>query len=1044
MAKITIKFLSIWFFFFLTFVSFAIYRDLKVKKVFNYSSTAAVLESKRNAVSQNDQYITSYVFKIKSNDNYFGAVLFPLKNLLVDSGSVTFRLRDASSNVWYTENKFDIAYFKDFGQAPYGIPPIENSKSKDYLFEIELVSSDVGKEINEEIVNGIEFKYVFPRNVALDNPQVLMSIITHRLDGILNIFSRIQFIYFFSLSTFLTILITFFVFRNNVVDTGSLQNIPYYRKVISIFFKHQYVIYLSLGVFIITIIFTVSGEFDTAEKYASYFWILLLITAIFLVYKSFEVGEMIRMVLNKQFGEKDYKVFTYGVIGLLFAIVIISGFTTTYLLGGDDTRLYFVYPDLFLKYFASKIVSETALSNIQTMLTPNSTAYTAFLMLVLKSIFRPLNLQSMLYTANLLFGMVTFYIFIKWMIGERGSRAFVIYGISSFMYVFSIYNFYTLLNSNLMSVFLISTFPIFLYCIFRGIDEKKLYLIIPAGILASLFSYFSLAIPVFAASMVTVIPFIIYFLFCCRLRTVLYFIFLGVFLILLNLYWIVYIPTYSRATIDLSSADSGVLSTNFRKENEAGIRAVSDTNSVYYPLLNSYHKAIQVNFSWPFYPIYSSWYEKLLPFNYVFIGIILLAGFTISHKNKLTLLYTVALSTFLFSIYFFTVDITSFGIPFFVWLNSTIPGFVMFRNMYDKFAYPLAFSFAFMIAVSLTVLSKSKISFRRFQVILTITLFVSVLNGVPYMAGWFQELPIWTTKNIHSRTVAFNDDFVHLMNYMQNDPDPARYLILPLTTGNSFHIQDSVTRDNYYNGGSPLVILTGKNDLSGSLSFGPLRLVVEKAVRNKDYETLGKLLQSLNVKYIILNKDVPVDLQNSFVYAEGFYYAQDEPFINSFLGEKIADFGSRYTLYRINRNYTSEKIYLTDNLSSVPDMFDNLTFSRKASHLYEINISSSAVKENTYLVFLDMNLKGWKLLDQNGKEVGIRSTTSPFGYANAWQISPDMFADNNGDINLTLFYDPYRYYWPVLMISVSAFIGSFAIFVFFLITDRKSKESGKV
>ncbi|MEK7148041.1 MAG: hypothetical protein AAB758_01975, partial [Patescibacteria group bacterium] len=340
------------------------------------------------------------------------------------------------------------------------------------------------------------------------------------------------------------------------------------------------------------------------------------------------------------------------------------------------------------------------------------------------------------------------------------------------------------------------------------------------------------------------------------------------------------------------------------------------------------------------------------------ITTVIWAGKIIENDKSRIPLYVAAVVSFFLAIYFFTVNIGPWGTPMFLWLTNNIPGFVIWRNMYDKFAYAVSFQWALILAVSLSIVIKSIKTDRNRTYLVFLIFLIALINAKPFILGEFEDLPYWTSQHSYDGIQVLNRDYMDMLKFIKNQSGVGRYLSLPLLTGNSVIIPDDRQIDHYFAGVSPLLLLTGKNDLSGLISFADKSQEVFHWLESRDYDSFGRLLQQYNVKYVIVSNSTPEDLQNSFMFSDGLFALQPKKFIDSLTGNKIKDFGSRYSLYKINPKYHNEKIYISDSPATFINQGAQLSFIRLAAHSYDIEISD--LTSQLSLVFLDPYLKNWK------------------------------------------------------------------------------------
>jgi hypothetical protein len=1024
MTKNIIRFVEIFLSISFVFLIFAVYRDIRINKLFNYSSRPEEITYSEN-IDNDRQGIQEYIFNFKATDNYLGAINLPIKQLYGEkNGKVVFRISDADSGKIIHENVYDYNFFRNFTTYIFGFPVIENSNYRRFKASLSFTSENneiYGNIIKTSDTKYFLVKYVFPRKIFSEQPLKLLHILKYRATASAIDLNYIQvFTVIISLSLVILVISIFDIFGS---DSGDHLD---FLQLLSRVFKLKYSVFPFIAslVFLIAIPLTIlMGHFSVAELLANYIWELLLIGLLWslfsVIYQRY--WKLLSNLLQK-FRLKFSSAFSSNHLNRNFLIififtVIILGFSKTYYLGGDDTRLFYLYPQKFLVNFASKVVSDTGLSNIVTLAPPIIAPFTA-VMLVFKSLVGPLNLQSMMYAGNVICGLIFFYLLVKEIIPLQSKYSRTIYLISSFFYVFSTFNVYTLYNSKLLTTYLISLVPLTVYLFIRSIREQKPYLIFVLAMLTSIVNMFTYLAPWSYAAFITLLPISFLLLWQYKLRTVRYLLLFGILSFFLNFYWLVYLPDSSFFNKSQGIFKSSVISTDFRQNNERGIKTVSELNSVFYPLMDTYHKTIQQNFNWAYLKVFTKWNTKLIPFNFLYIGLILTAGFLIDKKDSLAKLYGWSLIGFLSAVYFFTVNITDFGTNLFVWLNSTIPGFVMFRNMYDKFAFAVAFNFALVLAISLTIVVNVIKSSQSKKYIIFIISMLTLLNAKPYLFGEYSKLPVWTTQNVFDSTTALNDDFLRMVEYISKVEDPAKYLILPLSVGNAFPIQDNFENNHYYNGVSPLLIFTGKNDFSGLLSFGDFSDQVLNALRNEQYDYVGELLQKFNIKYVIVNNTISEELGRSFVYSDGLYRLQDKKMIARFIGSKIRDFGQRYSLYEINKKFYSEKIYLSND-GKIPLDFsnNNVIYKKIDSNLYDIQVGGDMSSNS--LVFLDPFLDGWKLIDGETKLPIDATHFVALGYANGWKLDN---LKGNEVRHFKIYFKPKDYFWPSYIITISGYI----------------------
>jgi hypothetical protein len=778
-----------------------------------------------------------------------------------------------------------------------------------------------------------------------------------------------------------------------------------------------------------------SGYFSyiqLAEKALNLFWLMLVIASVIPIFYKLAIY----LVKNKlSLSVKTLLRYT-NVIQLRHKVILLvvtalylslSLFNPVYYLGGDDTRLYYLYPHEYYTNFVSNTVSDNSLSNVGNFLPSTSISHFVLLFIGLKEIFGNLNLQSFMYSLNIVLGMYFFYLFAKKSTNNSGDN--IVYILCALFYVTSIFNIYTLYNSQLSAIYVVSLFPLILHLFYKAVETGKKHFLVLIAVFLTIFTLVSSASFWLLASLLIMSPFLTIIFLKKVKRVIMYGAITLLLVLVFNIHWIYYLPS---TTLAQSQSTNSVTSVDFKNENLEGISTTVEINSVFYPLLASFHRQIQINFKWPYLPVYQDWYFPLLPIQIIWIFIILGGGLFIYKFDEIRKLYIGALFTLLLGVYLFTVNIGqtklgNIGTELFIWLASSIPGFLIFRNMYDKFAHGVSFAFAVTLAISLIALINNK-SIKKYKTFVYIIIgSVILITSKPFIFGEFQRLPIWTTSSLYQGIEDFNDDYKNLVSYIESQAYKGRYLFTPLAAGNVIAIQSKNLSDHYYIGVSPLLILTGKNDYSGTLSFGIKNNELFNSIHDKDYEQIGKIFQSMNVYYIVINHDVPDQFANGYLYPFDLYKRQDNEYLSHILGTKVKDFGTRYSIYTINEKYQNQKVFLSDSLNEFSYSYPDIEYIKTSDNRYEITIKDTNIPE--YLVFLDENLPGWEVYTKDNNKFGARQYNTPY-FTNIWKIDKDLVSsmqqNSDEDIELTLEYIPsqkYNYLFALSTISLMLGIG---------------------
>jgi hypothetical protein len=702
----------------------------------------------------------------------------------------------------------------------------------------------------------------------------------------------------------------------------------------------------------------------------------------------------------------------------------------TYSAGGDDMRLYYVFPEKYLTNYTFNISSDNTLAGAQTGY--NSVAYFAPILAIIflfKKIFWFLNVQSFIYGLNMSLGFLGMYCFIS--LWTRGKRNVLrpINIMSSLLYIFSPYLINTFYKHQLMGIYLISIVPWVFYLFIKGVRENKIELGIISVIIYSIFSATVNTLPYSAAFFYTSIPLLFITFLKYKKTFILHSIAVFISFITINMYWIFHEVYQQMISSSASSVFNQFSSPEFIRDNERIILGVS---KLFSPINQITGQMIMGKLT----TLPAGVYLGL-----IFTFLIVLAGIYVRKNNKLNSFYYLSLISFLISWYLFSPNMGNWGPQFFVFLNKIVPFFGMFRNMFDKFALSVAFFYSLIIVISLEIiiLWKNTILIRR--LIFTL-LFITIIINV------YSYIKLFKTPEIeHSKfSGEFNKDFNDLANFLALSTDQSRILWIPLNSPTYVNIED--TKSNFYSGLSPLRELANKSDYAGRFSFMlPNNIffgdeLIFDLLESKKYLEMGEIFQKMNVGYVILDNHQVPDYFKDYYFDPGqkILNPQNNDFKNELIGEKIGDFGTRYSLYKINSKYRNDKIYISTEKSNYL-MESKVNYIKINSNEYRLSISN--IREEKELIFLEPYSVGWtpKLSNGNSNMNANFPHGMIFDYANSWTIDPNFIKNNypkefysvNEDqsinLNLVLSFYPSKYNKYIYGVSIisTLFLSLFVI-----------------
>jgi len=600
---------------------------------------------------------------------------------------------------------------------------------------------------------------------------------------------------------------------------------------------------------------------------------------------------------------------TSVVLLLVIAPYIIFGTNT--LLEGDDSRLYYFFPDYWLKHIVNS--SWTSFSSLPSLNTQYHWAPLLFVLWALQLIGLPdFFIQNLFFSAIFLIG---FYFFQRFFLElhEHSSHSQTASAIGAAMFVFSPILLITPVRAYLGAVWLIPLLPTCAFLLLRYVKTKdRKYCILFALVLA----VGSLAVNAVPWLLGVLLPLIIsglivrvalyrsannLALFSLLLRSV----FLA---ILLQAFWMV--PFFESVLSGNNSLGSQVFDKEFAQSFARDVNATSQGNTIIYPLLNLFHYQIQVNFNWPSLGAYESWYRHFFALDLIF-PLILVTGLLL-HRHKKSHFSFFLLIAFFISLFFFTVKI---GFLEQVFLKfGSIPGAVMFRNFYDKFAlgYALIYS-ALLTEIIISLHSQKKVFWSN--LIMGLLLFTVFINTKPFLTGEIIVRGHGDTQ--YGKLLSIPQEYISFMETVGNTLPPSSN-ILSIPYGSSAYTA-IVAADglNIYSGKSPVKLFSGVNDVSGSLSFPQeISRLFSTLIQQRDYVRLLHMLDIFNINYIITTENIPSDFLTTSTYDSKDISKQDIVFRSSMFGELLLTSShNNYKLYKVNNSSFNPNVF------TVPSIF---------------------------------------------------------------------------------------------------------------------------
>lgn len=670
-------------------------------------------------------------------------------------------------------------------------------------------------------------------------------------------------------------------------------------------------------------------------------------------------------------------------IALILVVIPMAWVGQLYFVGGDNSQLYYLMPRAMMDDYLFNIVSDNSLGTLDVFGQQSYQASFFVLLSLLKNVLPgTVNIQGLSFGINLAFSFLGFYWLLGLWIDRDNVNERLIRVIAGIAYCSSLFIVSTMWKHALYAVYLTSIFPLTLYLFLRGVRQQSLRYVVVAALLATMFSIVLMAVPWLVGTILIILPLLIWHQIEYR-STFRYLVYFAIILIGLNAFWL------DTMVYSMMSPDNFYSALSSPEVNDSTILHVTSQNNIAYPLLGAAMPrwVAEMDKAW----------LGALPTTSIFAFLIISAGIFVKKTRHFLGVYYASVGCWILAIYFYTIRIGNWGIDFFIALNHSVPGFTMFRNNFDKFSIGIAFCFAFLVAISLSILMKqpfwqNHVMARRS--LLGALLVLVILQALPFFRGSLYDKPMWTTKSTYTTISGFNDDFNALVAHLKQESGDTKYLWLPLNNAGYVQIADARLSNHYYSGPSPLRFLADKSDYTGRFSFGA-QAVGDKLFNNiidHDYDEVLALFKAMNIGHVIVNNDLSRDIISSYLY--GMYSPGDlynaqmnllKPFI---LGEHVRDFGNRYSLYKTKPNISLSKIHFTG--STVGER--KVTWHKVSSSEYSLTLRD--LNDLSQLIFLEPFHSGWELTTRSGQKLTspLAQHTRNLGYANAWQLDSAKLA----------------------------------------------------
>lgn len=585
---------------------------------------------------------------------------------------------------------------------------------------------------------------------------------------------------------------------------------------------------------------------------------------------------------------------TYFAVILILLVVPYFLFGTRMHIEGDDSHMYFHFPDLWIQNIADSFWMSFSSAGKQDQ---------HFFLLPLLYIFWGIKfigvptfvIQNLSFSLIFILGFVFFQKMMRELLPGNGKyRVELLLG--AMMYIFSPIILITPVRSYLAPIWLIGVIPLMVYLLVRHIKTKRFVYLAISGVVSIVFSVALNALPWLLGF---VLPMIAGLAGASLLfsgtekrtflkRTLVW----GITIALCQAFWLVPFATSMSGS---NSLGGRIFNNDVSQSFSKIVLATNEGNTIIDPLLNLFHGQIQEDFRWSSHRTYVNWYNHFMPLSYIYI-VILILGLVLTRRHSRRV-FLIFFSAFLVALFLFTVRI---GMLEKLFLSAgVLPGFAMFRNFYNKFALSYVLLYATVITFSLVYIKQGVRVWVR-ALLLAITFLAVTVNAVPFFTGEIINANLQDTAHV-KRNIHMPEEYLSFMKTMGKTlPQNANVLDVPYGTS-AYTIIAEPGSDHAYSGKSPVKLLSGVSDFSGNLSFPtPIARQLNSYIIERDYTKLRHLLSALHINYLLQTNNIPHELLESSLFDEDILAKTDARFREEIYGERIlTSANGNYSLYSL-------------------------------------------------------------------------------------------------------------------------------------------------
>lgn len=561
---------------------------------------------------------------------------------------------------------------------------------------------------------------------------------------------------------------------------------------------------------------------------------------------------------------KDNKIrfFVFLVAAVLFFIPFLWFRPGHYIVGGDDTRLYYVlFPWDWLKNLAIyswflPIGGGIGSYSPQFFYIPIN-----FISVILGKVFFFFNSQAVWSGLIIAGSFIVVYLIIReFLLKERKQNyVFIVAIIGGLFYVFFPILTFVRWPYHCFEIFGLCGYPLTFLFFLRALRREKIIELFLGGVSTVIFSVAWMSIPNSLPWIILFFVFVFLNLIFVENKKLFFLKYLVIFIgisVVLNAFWLI---PFVNSTFNGNAQVVAAISIEIKNAAVKHLYSMSTDISLISNLSGSGY----------FYLIPNGLLGKVVSFLFrdIYLGLIFFAiiGSALLirlKKSNLRRQFIILVIIFLTSAYLITVQIGDWGPKIFSWLMYNIPGFTSLRGFEVKLIYSFCFWYSITFALSLYILLSFLKSRILKMVFIVLVLGFVIIQSTPFISGQSLSHTVFYGKSNSElgRRVQIPKSYLELMSYLKNIPEDFRVTSFPFAVG-SWTMFLSDDEKGVYIGSSIVRIAANKGDVNSQFSFQDpnipeLEELVRNALKNNNYSLLRVIFSILNVRYVINNPDI--------------------------------------------------------------------------------------------------------------------------------------------------------------------------------------------